>query len=153
MMEHIFRNINDIRVFDMMTDFVIEDSKVEEVEDKGIVDIDEIMDMLEYNEYKRVEVEDSVDHLVRNEILGIKKVKVESKSGCKICKWTDKLKLPRMGEHITHKSEDVQIGDIHNYYMKNNQLTELLRCAAFGHVFMMSEKEGKEENDSNTKLD
>lgn len=142
MIEHIFRNINDIRVFDIMTEFAADDNKVEETD---AADIDEIMDMLEYNEYKRAEVEDSVDHLVRNEILGIKKVEVEGKSGCKICKWADKLGLPRMGEHVTHRPEEVNVGELHNYYMRNNQLTELLRSAVFQHVFMMVEKEDKEE--------
>ena len=41
MLEHIFRNINDIRIFDVMTEFISDDCTV---------DIDEIMDMLEYPE-------------------------------------------------------------------------------------------------------
>ncbi len=143
MMEHIFRNINDIRIFDILTEFVVDnDSKIEE---KDAIEIDEIMDMLEYNEYKRVEVEDSVEHLLRNDILGIFKVETEGKTGCKICKWADKLGLPRTGEHIKHIPERVDKGEINNYYMKNNHVTALLRSAVFGHAFAMAEKEEKEE--------
>lgn len=142
MMEHIFRNINDIRVFDILAEFVADDGKVGE---KDAVDIDEIMDLLEYSEYKRVEVEDSVEHLLRNDILGIKKIEIEGRTGCKICRWTDKLGMPRMGEHVAHKPEQVNLGEINNYYMRNSQVTGFLRSAVFGHVFMMAEKEEKEE--------
>jgi len=100
MLEHIFRNINDIRVFDIMTEFVSSDSTV---------DIDDIMDMLEYPEYKRIEVEDSVDYLMRQHILSIAQKKLEGKTGCKICSYLDKFKVPRIGEHKTHLPEQTNI--------------------------------------------
>jgi len=144
MLEHIFRNINDIRVFDLMTDFPEEDiiDTLSDISsDLGTADIDDMMNMLDYPEYKRIEVEDSVEHLVKNEILGIKKVKIEGKTGCKICKWTDKFSIPRIGEHKSHKPEQIDIGDIDKYFMKDNNLTQLLRSAVFHHVAITLEKE------------
>lgn len=138
MLEHIFRNINDIRVFDMMSEFPEE----EHMDDHDVCDIDEIMDMLEYSEYKRIEIEDSVKHLVDNEVLGIKKIEIEGVTGCKTCKWTDKLMLPRLGKHITHKPEEVSNGEIDKYFMKNNDLTRLLIAVVFQHVTTMIEKDG-----------
>ena len=76
MIEHIFRNINDIRVFDIMVEFVLgEEEEKKEVnelnlKETNIIDFDGIMDMLSYKDYKRIEVEDSLDHLVRQKILG-----------------------------------------------------------------------------------
>lgn len=133
MLEHIFRNINDIRVFDVMTDFVSSDCTM---------DIDEIMDILEYPEYKRIEVEDSVDHLVRQHILSTVQKKEEGKTGCNICKYLDKFNIPRMGEHKTHVPEQTSIGFVNEYYMKDNPITQSLRSAVFANVFIA---EGLEE--------
>lgn len=143
MLEHMFRNINDIRIFDLMTDFPEEDISEDTADEYhlGAVDINDIMNMLDYSEYKRIEVEDSVDHLVRKEILGIKKIKIEGKTGCKVCKWTDKFKIPRVGDHKSHKPEDIDVGDIDNYFMKYNDITRLLRSAVFQHVTLTLEKE------------
>ena len=143
MLEHIFRNINDIRIFDVMVDFVLDEEKekhIDEISDesieKDIVSMDEIMDLLDYDYYKRLETEDSVDHLVRQKILGVRKVKMEGRTGCKICKYADKLHIPRVGEHKAHVSEQVSIGHVDNYYMKVNEITSGLRSAAFAHVFL-----------------
>lgn len=133
MLEHIFRNINDIRIFDVMTDFVSSDCTM---------DIDEIMDILEYPAYKQIEVEDSIDHLVRQHILNIVQRKEEGKTGCKICKYLDKFKIPRMGEHKTHMPEQTSIGFINEYYMKDNHITRALIGAVFANVFIA---EGLEE--------
>jgi hypothetical protein len=152
MLEHIFRNINDIRIFDVMVDFVLEgdekhiDEIPDEVVEKDVVDIDEIVDILDYNYYKRVEVEDSLDHLVRQKILGIRKIKMEGKTGCKICKYADRLHIPRVGEHKTHVAEEVSIGYMSNYYMKMNEITSGLRSAAFAHVFLTLEDEIEERS-------
>lgn len=143
MLEHIFRNINDIRIFDTMTDFPEEDVTEDPADGFhiGTVDTNEIMSLLDYPEYKRIEVEDSIDHLVREEILGIKKIRIEGKTGCKVCKWTDKFKIPRIGEHKSHKPEYVDVGEIDNYFMKDNDITQLLRTAVFHHVTIILEKE------------
>lgn len=147
MIEHIFRNINDIRVFDIMVEFVLgEEEEKKEVnelnlKETNIIDFDGIMDMLSYKDYKRIEVEDSLDHLVRQKILGIKKVKTEGSTGCKICKYAEKLKIPRMGEHKKHIPEEKSIGYIDNYYMITNGITNGLRSAAFAHIFLSIEDE------------
>lgn len=133
MLEHIFRNINDIRVFDVMTDFVSSDCTM---------DIDEIMGILEYPEYKRIEIEDSVDYLVRQHILSTIQKKEEGKTGCNICKYLDKFKIPRIGEHKTHLPEQTNIGFVDEYYMKDNPITQSLRSAIYAHVFIV---EGLEE--------
>lgn len=148
MLEHIFRNMNDIRVFDLMTEFPEKDIPEQETTEDhlnlGVVDIDDIMGMLDYGEYKRIEIEDSIDHLVRSQILGIKKIKVEGKSGCKVCKWTDKLKIPRIGDHKSHKPEEISVGEINNFCMKDSNITQLLRAAAFQHIMIMLESEIEE---------
>ena len=142
MLEHLFRNINDIRVFDVMTDFIL--SEEEEKKDpnenvdikRNSVDIDEIMDILDYREYKRIELDNSLDHLVRQKVLGIKKIKIEGRTGCKICKYTDMFKIPRMGEHKTHISEKISTDYINNYYMKTNEITNGLRSATYAHIMI-----------------
>ncbi len=164
MLEHIFRNINDIRIFDLMVDFVIDKEKQEDVDkipdesiEDDVVDIDVIMDMLDYREYKRLEVEDSVDHLVRQKVLGIRKIKVEGSTGCKICMYADKLKIPRIGSHKSHVSEQTSIGYVDNYYMKTNAITNGLRSAAFSHIFLtldneLKENENKDKNEDDNKI-
>lgn len=141
MLEHIFRNIDDIRVFDLMTDFPEEDISEDTIDGfhVGTIDTDEMMDMLEYPEYKRIELEDSVEHLVREEILGIKKIKEEGRTGCKVCKWTDRLKMPRIGDHKSHKPEEICVGDIDNYFMKDNNMTRALRSAVYAHISLTLE--------------
>lgn len=133
MLEHIFRNIDDVRIFDVMTEFVSSDSTV---------DIDEIMDILEYPEYKRIHVEDSVDYLVRQHILSIVQKKEEGKTGCNICKYLDKFNIPRMGGHKTHIPEQTSIGFVVEYYMQDNPITKSLIGAIYAHVFI---SEGLEE--------
>jgi hypothetical protein len=147
MLEHIFRNVNDIRVFDAMVEFVLEgdEKHIDEIPDESIerdvIDADEIMDLLDYNEYKRIEIEDSIDHLVRQKILCVRKIKMEGTTGCKICKYADKLHVPRIGEHKTHVAEETSIGHMNNYYMKMNEITNALRSAAFAHIFLTLEDE------------
>lgn len=148
MLEHIFRNINDIRVFDAMTDFVLDKYEKEELDKildceellghntNDIVDIDELMEILEYSEYKKIEVEDSLNHLVREKILGVKKVRMEGATGCKLCKYSDKFGFPRLYGHNSHVAEQISIGFINNYYMEDNKLTGLLRNAIFNHVLL-----------------
>ena len=148
MLEHIFRNINDIRVFDVMVEFILneEDEKkdfeeLSKLDKIDFIDFDGIRDMLEYPEYKRIELEDSLDHLVRQKILGIKKEKMEGTTGCKVCKYAERLKIPRMGEHKKHIPEEVSIGYRDNYYMKMNEITNGLRSGAFAHIFLTLEDE------------
>jgi hypothetical protein len=148
----VFRNIDDIRVFDVMVEFVLDEdeekvdvNKISDFVSMDIIDTDGVMDMLGYKEYKRIGVEDSLDHLVRQKILGIKKVKMEGTTGCKVCKYADKLHVPRIGEHKKHVAEQVSIGYIDNYYMKTNDITNGLRAAAFAHVFLTIEDQIEEK--------
>lgn len=149
MIEHIFRNINDIRVFDLMSEYLYHEEEIKEfTDDKGTLDVDDIINLLEYGEYKRIEVEDSVEHLVRNEILRLKKIEVKGYTGCKTCSWTDKLKLPRIGKHKTHFEYEERTGFINNYYMIRNETTESLIRAVFSHVYLTCEQESSTKEES-----
>lgn len=94
MLEHIFRNLTDIRVFDL---FYLEYCDGEEI------DIDDILKGLEYPQCEFIQIEDSVEHLVKQHILEKVYKKVEGYNGCRTCTYLDKLKLPRIGEHKSHK--------------------------------------------------
>lgn len=162
MLEHIFRNINDIRVFDAMVEFVLSEElekkdigELIEMENVDIAEFDWIMEMLDYPEYKRVEVEDTLEHFIRNKIIGIKYEKADGLTGCRVCKYAEKLKLPRLGEHRYHKPEEVCIGHIGHYYMKNNDITKGLRSAAFAHtICVLAEEENiDKEKEMNIKKD
>jgi hypothetical protein len=148
MLEHIFRNIDDIRIFDVMVDFVLD-------EDEEKVDINKVLDSVSMNIIDTdgiMDILDSLGHLVRQKILGIKKVKMEGTTGCKTCKATDEAGVPRTGEHKTHLAEEVSIGYIDNYYMKINEVTNGLRSAAFAHVFLTLENEIKEDKIKEDKI-
>lgn len=125
MLEHIFRNIYDIRIFDLMSDFDSSDCAL---------DIDEIMNLLEYPDYEHIQVEDSVEHLVRQHILSVVQTKLDGKTGCKVCKYLDKLKIPRTGVHRTHIPETSSVGFVDGYYMTDNNITRSLKSAVFAHI-------------------
>ncbi len=153
MIEHIFRNLNDIRIFDLMSEYLYYDEELKILtNDERTLDIDDIIDLLDYGEYKRIEVEGSVEHFVRNKILGIKKIEIEGYTGCKICSWTDKLKLPRIEEHKTHSEYKKQIGFVNNYYMIRNDITESLISAVFSHVFLTCEQESSIKKEEKSEI-
>ena len=159
MLEHIFRNINDIRIFDLMTDFVLDKYEIEELDkildhertltrnDVNTVNIDEVIELLDYNEYKRVEVQDSLDHLARQKILGIRKIRMDGTAGCIVCKYSDKFGYTRPYEHRDHIAEQTNIEFVDNYYMEDNRLTGLLRNAIFNHVLITVGDENRGEYD------
>lgn len=60
MLESIFRNITDIRIFDLFNC---------EFNGRDDVDIDEIIEVMEAPYFMRHEVEESVNHLVKQQIL------------------------------------------------------------------------------------
>ena len=122
MLENIFRNITDIRVFDI---FYVEYSDCEPV------DIDDIMKSLEYPYVMRIQVEDSVDHLVKEKILEQTYVKVEGHSGCRTCLYTDKLHLPRVGEHKKHVPFEINHDKFPHYRLLDNEITKHLFLAVF----------------------
>ncbi len=118
-MEHIFRNLNDIRVFDIMIDMV-----------KGEcdpLDTHEILDLLDYPDREHIQIQDSIDHLVRERILSIKLVPEETYTGCEECK----VGKPRLKGHEFHKPQEMEIVNMEKYYFAKNELTDLLVGAVF----------------------
>jgi len=143
MLEHIFRNINDIRVFDL---FYVENCNGEES------DIDDILEGLELTEIEHIQIEDSVEHLVKCKILEIVYKKLEGCSGCRTCLWLDKHKLPRIGEHKSHKPFEKIESDFPYYRISCNDLTNYLFRAMFEHLKMYGEDvQEKIENKGNLK--
>ncbi len=127
MLEHIFRNITDIRVFDI---FYVEYCDYE------LADIDDIMKSLEYPDVMRIQIEDSIDHLVKEKILEQIYVKLEGWGGCRTCTWTDKLHLPRVGEHKKHTPFEIRHDDFPQYRLLDNEITKHLSLAAFNSSMM-----------------
>lgn len=121
MLEHIFRNINDIRVFDAMVEFTEECPQ----------DTHEILELLDYPERENIQIRDSIYHLIKERILAVKLVPIESTTGCDQCKDTDEKGLPRIKGHESHKPEVTEIVQLEHYYFVKNQLTELLVGAIF----------------------
>ncbi len=130
MLEHIFRNINDIRVFDV---FYVEYYDNEEV------DIDDILKSLEYTEIEHIQIEDSIEHLTKCKILEKVYNKLEGYSGCKTCLYTDKFKLPRVGEHKKHQPFNKIESDFPYYRIACNDLTNYLCKAMFEYSKMYGE--------------
>ncbi len=138
MLEHIFRNINDIRVFDI---FYVEFCDGEEV------DIDQILKSLEYTEIEHIQIEDSVEHLVTCKILEKVYNKLEGWNGCKTCLYTDKLKLPRIGEHKKHQPFEKIEDEFPYYRIAINELTYYLYKAMFEYLMMYGEDVQKDKNE------
>ena len=130
MLEHIFRNINDIRVFDLMNDF----------DENCDITFDDVLELLEYTETERIQIEDSIEHLIKEQLLGTKQAEVETMTGCRICKLTDKLKIPRLGSHKNHVPLKKEMGYEDAYYIKDNDMTRALRGAVFEHISLISEQ-------------
>lgn len=61
-MEHIFRNLTDIRVFDIMID----------MEEDNLLDTHEILDLLDYPDRENIQIQDSIDHLAWSEARPLK---------------------------------------------------------------------------------
>lgn len=130
MLEHIFRNINDIRVFDLMVEFDKDDE----------ITVNDMLELLDYREADRIQIEDSVQHLIKEQILDIKQKEVEAVTGCRICKLIDKLKLPRIKSHKAHVPERTEICNIDTYFIKDNDMTRALKTAAFTHITLTLEQ-------------
>lgn len=62
-LEHMFRNINDIRIFDELSSDMIDKEHA--------LDIDEIMNLLELPQREEIQIRDSIEHLLRQEIIGV----------------------------------------------------------------------------------
>ena len=130
MLEHIFRNLNDIRVFDA---FQLELNEGE------AADVHAILKIIDYKDTERIQIEDSIDHLVRCKILEKWYKKINGYSGCKICLYTDKFKLPRIGKHKTHYPYEITKSDFPFYKLANNELVNCLYKAVFEYIKLYSE--------------
>ena len=140
--EHIFRNLMDIRVFDAMADVIEEDNPI---------DTDEILELLDYSERESIQIQDSIDHLVREQILAIKLVPEEVETGCEECKYVDEHKLPRKLGHENHITLRTEIVDMEKYYFAKNDLTSLLVSAVFQSSTFAAEKIMKERESGQIK--
>ena len=133
-MEHIFRNLNDIRVFDIMVD----------MEEDNPLDIYEILELLDYPQRENIQIQDSIDHLVQEQILSIKLIPEETYTGCEICKEGE----PRLKGHEPHKPLKMEIVKMEKYYFTKNDLTGLLVSAVFQSSCFTAEKILKEIEES-----
>lgn len=136
MLEHIFRNLNDIRVFDV---FYCEYCDGEEV------DIDCIIESLEYPYCEYIQIEDSVEHLVKCHIIEEIYIELEGSNGCKTCSWLDKMKLPRIGEHKKHHVYETYKTPFLYYRIAINDLTNYLWKALFEYMQLECEEVEKEK--------
>ena len=138
-MEHIFRNLNDIRVFDLFSDMGYGENYS--------INIHEVIELLECGEIERIQIEDSVDHLVREQILSIELIDQEWTTGCKDCCETDRLNLPRHSGHETHKPIETGTSKIEHYYLSDNKMVICLTVAVMESSFLKADKimEGKGE--------
>jgi len=125
MLESIFRNLNDIRVFDVF--FV-------EGQDGRPFDSSDILEILEYSFTERFQIEDSMEHLTRMKIFEEVEVPIEVGSGCKICKYTDKMKLPRIGKHKTHAPYEMEELPVIHYRIALNNTTKYLFKALYNNI-------------------
>ena len=131
-MEHIFRNLNDIRVFDLFSDMGYSENYS--------ININEIIEVLDWGEAERIQIEDSVNHLVRKQILSIQLIDQEQTSGCKDCLETDRLNLPRHSGHETHVPYQTGTSKIEHYYLSDNKMVICLTTAVMESSFLKADK-------------
>lgn len=122
-MEHIFRNLNDIRVFDTISGF----------QKDTPISLDDIMDILDLPFREQIQIEDSIKHLVEQEIIGVSFLPEEYSSGCETCK-----------EHKSHKPIIYGADQIETYYLADNDMTKFLVSAVFENSNMYAKKIMKE---------
>ena len=133
-LEHIFRNLNDIRVFDMFSEMGISNHQDE------ALDIHDVIQLLDCGEIERIQIEDSVDHLIREQILSIELVDTEWETGCESCAVADKNGWPRHEGHETHVPTKIGTSKIEHYYLSNNDITKYLTTAVVESSFLKAEK-------------
>ena len=138
MLEHIFRNLTDIRVFDV---FYVEYSCLD-----GSLDIDQVLDYLDYPQREYIQVEDSINHLVRQKILKVVSEKAITSSGCKTCKFLDVVRIPRFGDHKNHIPYEEKEINVPAYRLAENKITKYLFKAIFWNVFEIEIEDNCENN-------
>lgn len=127
-MEHIFRNLNDIRVFDLFSELII--GKEESI------NIHRVTELLECGEIERIQIEDSVDHLVREQILSIELVDEEWTTGCELCAAADKTCTSRWSGHESHEPARTGTSKIEHYYLSDIDITKCLVQAVMASSFL-----------------
>ena len=138
-MEHIFRNLNDIRIFDLFAEMGYNKDEA--------IDIHEVIGLLECGETERIQIEDSVDHLVREQILSIELVDKEWTTGCESCGVADKQGWPRLPEHETHVPEKIGTSKIEHYYLSDNKMVLCLTVAVMESSFLKADKIREDEGE------
>ena len=68
-MEHIFRNINDTRVFDLFAEMGFGKD--------DCIDIYDVIELLECGEIERIQIEDSIEHLIKERVLSVELINEE----------------------------------------------------------------------------
>lgn len=131
-MEHIFRNLNDIRVFDLFSEM--------EFNKNEAIDTHDVIKLLECGEIERIQIEDSVDHLLREQILFIVLVDKEWTTGCESCAIADKNSYPRLPGHESHKPTEIGTSKIEHYYLSNNKIVICLTTAVMESSFLKVDK-------------
>ena len=137
-MEHIFRDPNDIRVFDLFSEMGFNKDEA--------IDIHDVIKLLECGEIERIQIEDSVDHLVREQVLTIELVDEKWTNGCRICSLTDKAGFLRLPGHKSHIPEETGTSKIEHYYLSDNNLAKCLTAAVMESSWLEAEKIMKEED-------
>lgn len=128
MLEHIFRNLNDIRVFDAL------DSS-NPFAPESAMDIDEILYTLELPWREAIQIEDSLEHLCREKIAMRVIAKEEVYTGCEDCREFELFGIPRPSDHISHVARyTIEVEDI-QYQLLDNIVVMYLRLAVFEHIY------------------
>lgn len=138
-LEHIFRNLNDIRLFDLFSEMDLN-------KDESI-DIDEIIELLECGTKETIQIEDSINHLVKEHILAINLVEDDWNSGCKLCTYTDQFKLPRFFGHESHVIETKGRTITEEYYLAKNNVVNCLISAVMTSSFLNAKDIEKNEGE------
>lgn len=123
MIEHIFRNINDIRVFDVFGTYGSNSEPVE---------IEDVLNVLGYGYTEKIQIEDSVEHLVRQKIIEIEYSIHKSYTGCKRCYYTDKIGWTRIDTHKTHVPLEEISSEYPTYKLATNDVVQCLLTAMYG---------------------
>ena len=131
-LEHIFRNLNDIRIFDLFAEMGYNKDEA--------IDIHEVIGLLKCGETERIQIEDSVDHLVREQILSIELVDEEWTSGCKLCTYLDAMGLGRPLGHETHIPYQIGTSKVEHYYLSDNKMVICLTVAVMESSFLKADK-------------
>jgi len=83
---------------------------------------DDIIQLLEYDKHEHMNVQDTLKYLTDKDVLDVVHVEYNERTGCILCKYTDKLGMSRRGEHINHDVRKTTEIVARYYYIKGNEL-------------------------------